>query len=127
MCYVTGKLALEDLRKDREPFALLAEFDRLASIPLWPGFDPRRVPIAVYNGEQTFLFRHLKVVEGFMTIADRQDVQVFAGQHPSVRANTAIELEGISTATAIMDRSKECLLKERAALLIHEAFHSVSA
>lgn len=38
--------------------ALLAEFDRQAAKALWPGFDPRRTPLAIYDGRVTWLVRH---------------------------------------------------------------------
>ena len=32
--------------------------DSLAGEEMWPGFDARRIPLAVYDGINTYLFRH---------------------------------------------------------------------
>ena len=29
--------------------AVLAEFDRMAELPLWPGFDAKRIPLAIQS------------------------------------------------------------------------------
>lgn len=35
------------------------EVERISGeITLWPGFDPRSFPLAVFDGERTYLFRH---------------------------------------------------------------------
>jgi hypothetical protein len=48
-----------------DAFAIVAEADRLAARELWPGFDPRTVPVAIHDGEQTLLFRHPSPPAGF--------------------------------------------------------------
>lgn len=90
----------------------------------WPGFDPLSIPLAVYTGAQTFLFRHPSPPEGFSPEAQPSGPAVFQGRHPSVTANTNAELGGVATATLLADglgagRGPT----ELAAIALHEAFH----
>jgi hypothetical protein len=103
-----------------DPFAVLAEFERLARLRLWPGFEPK-VPLALSDGQRTILFRHPAPPSGFAKFPDRSGVWIFSGRHPAIHANTALELNGIYTATLIMDERRSA--KELAAMLLHEAFH----
>jgi hypothetical protein len=90
------------------PDAVVREFDRMTEKQLWPGFNARSVPLAIFDGAQTVFFRHPKVRDAY------------PGQHPAVRANTSIEIEGVRTATLIAgDRTASAA----AAILAHEAFH----
>lgn len=105
-----------------DPFAVVQEADRLAARDLWPGFDPRRIPVAIYDGEQTLLFRHPAPPDGFQPISEREGVWTYAGRHPNVTANSSAELGGVRTAT-LMPPMAAVQLRARAGLLIHEAFH----
>lgn len=92
---------------------------------LWPGFDPRSIPLAVYDGERTFLFRHPAAPAEFAPLmgADPGTV-VMTGRHKSVTANSSADVGGVPTATMILaPRSESETLREVAALAIHEAFH----
>ena len=100
---------------------VLHEFDRIGEKPLWPGFEPRRVALEVYDGTSTYLYRHPKPPEGFRPVEGKPELFVFTGKHDSVRANTGTELNGVPTATA--DLSKGGSLPAAVALLIHESFH----
>jgi hypothetical protein len=102
--------------------AIIAEVDRLAGMELWPGFDPAAVPVAIYDGENTLLFRHPAPPTGFYESPEHPGVLRYAGRHPSVAANTSIELNGVRTAT-LMPGAEGASLRRRAGLLIHEAFH----
>ncbi|MEK6571528.1 MAG: hypothetical protein AABZ61_09170, partial [Bacteroidota bacterium] len=106
-----------------DPFAIIAEFDRIASDSLWPSFDPRSIPVAIYDGEKTYLFRHPSPPKEFSKIEDHKDAWVFKGQHPTLRANTDIDLNGTRTATIILDQSTRRSVRELAAIVIHETFH----
>ncbi len=92
---------------------------------LWPGFDPTMVPLAIFTGEQTFLFRHPSPPEGFTPGGGiPAGVHVFAGRHPAVTANTSADIGGSSTATLLADRSRGSRSPTAlAATAIHEAFH----
>ncbi len=105
------------------PADIVAEFDRLATQPLWPGFDPRSTPIAIYDGEKTWLFRHPNPPEGFARDSNREGVWTYPGQHPAVRANTSAELGGVTTATFIINAGANRTLTQSAGIVIHETFH----
>ena len=88
------------------------EVQRIAgSRTLWPGFEPLSIPLAIYDGEKTWLFRHPSPPEGFSP--------TWPGRHPSVNSNTSEEIGGRTTATLMADRPGS----EPAAVALHEAFH----
>ena len=89
---------------------------------LWPGFDLLAVPLAVYDGERTVLFRHPAPPEGFGPDREDPTASVYEGRHGAVAANSSAQIGGVSTATVLLDvpgRSAADL----AALAVHEAFH----
>jgi hypothetical protein len=87
--------------------------------PLWPSFDPLAIPLALYDGQVTWLFRHplpppeFGPGQGGARIAD--------GRPESLRANTGAEIGGVSTATLILTGGRSA--RDWAALAVHEAFH----
>lgn len=101
--------------------AVLAAFDALAGQPLWPGFEPRRIPVAIYDGEQTWLVRHPAPPAGFLRKSEF--LWAFPGQHPEMRANTSTEIGGVRTATLLLTTTGERDARQWAAILIHETFH----
>jgi hypothetical protein len=105
-----------------DPFAVVAEADRLAERDLWPGFDPRAIPVAIYDGERTLLFRHPTPPAGFQPLSRGNGVWSYPGRYPSVTANSSVEIGGVSTAT-LMPAAGTVPLLDRAGILIHEAFH----
>ncbi|MCI0401950.1 MAG: hypothetical protein L0212_00320 [Acidobacteria bacterium] len=105
------------------PADIVKEVDRLAQQSLWPGFDPRLTPVAIYDGERTWLFRHPNPPEGFARDTSREGAWVYPGQHPEVRSNTSINLGGVSTATAILTRTAGRSVTDLAGVVIHETFH----
>lgn len=106
------------------PFAVMAALDSLGERKLWPAFDPRRVPVAIYDGEHTYLFRHPDSPAEFVTSPELDSVGLFVGRHPAVRANTWIELGGVPTATIALAAGSRGSALELAALVAHEAFHA---
>jgi hypothetical protein len=111
------------------PVAIMAEVDRVARRPLWPTFEPRQTPVAIVHEAQTFLFRHpapppgFQPWPGFPGRTERCAVSVFQGDHPALRANTSLLLEGVPTAVLIVETPSRQSTRELAALVIHEAFH----
>jgi len=97
-----------------------AEFDRLAVLPLWPGFEPLKTPVAIYDGERTILVRHPSPPEGFKA---EEDFRVFPGRHPAMNANNGVDLGGVKTATLIVHPEAGPSAREWASTLIHETFH----
>ncbi|HEY0083699.1 MAG TPA: hypothetical protein VGB61_12975, partial [Pyrinomonadaceae bacterium] len=105
----------------RDVYAVVAEVDRIASRTiLWPEFDPRRIPVEIYDGRNTLLFRHPAPPAGFVSLSSRQGVWAFPGRHETVTANASVKLGGVWTATAMIDSASKLSLKARAALVIHE-------
>jgi hypothetical protein len=103
------------------PLAVEQELERIGgSGPrFWPGFAPLAIPLALYDGQATWLFRHphppaeFGPGEGGARIAD--------GRPDSLRANTGTEIAGIPTATLLLAGSRAA--RDWAALALHEAFH----
>jgi len=99
--------------------------ERLAAAgSYWPLFDPVAVPLAIYDGQRTYLFRHPAAPEGFAATGDGSSVLAFEGRHPAVTANSSTEIGGTATATLMIDESApKRRVTELAGIAIHEAFH----
>ncbi|MBK7596316.1 MAG: hypothetical protein IPJ11_14015 [Gemmatimonadetes bacterium] len=99
-----------------------AEFLRLASLTaLWPGYRPEGIPLAVFTGDHTYLFRHPSPPPEFTTV---DGVASMPGRHPAVTANSSATIGGIGTATLLADGVRGALpVTDQAAVALHEAFH----
>jgi hypothetical protein len=89
---------------------------RLAAQPLWPGFQPEKTPLEIFDGKNTYLLRHPAPPAEFKPLNGHPGFWVYAGKHSNVRANTSVELVGVWTAT--VEDSMD------PAVLIHECFHA---
>ena len=112
----------------RDVFSLMEEVDRRSEPGCWPGFFPRSIPAAIFDGRDTYLFGFGRPPEGFAPVRGRPDVFVFPGQHEAVIANRRVRLDGTWIATTIPGfgpsgnhRSKT--LADIAAVVLHEKFH----
>jgi len=76
---------------DPGPVAVMAEFDRQTASELWPGFDPKKIRVEIFDGRQAWLFRHPKPPEEFNENPEHPGLRVYNGRHPSIRSNTNIE------------------------------------
>lgn len=106
--------------------AVEAELERMAAAQsFWPGFDPLSIPLAVYDGQQTYLFRHPAPPSGFSPVQGADPpTQVYAGRHPAVTSNSSAELGGVMTATLLADGANPAHPPaELAAVALHESFH----
>jgi hypothetical protein len=101
----------------------MALVDRMPALSLWPGFDPRTVPVAVFDGRRTLLFRHPAPPPEFAPLEGFPGALTFAGRHSSVRANTSVDLNGVKTATVTLEGPSALRPERLAALVVHEAFH----
>ncbi|HEV7509024.1 MAG TPA: hypothetical protein VGS07_29380 [Thermoanaerobaculia bacterium] len=104
--------------------AVFAEFDRMAGLTLWPHFEPKKIPLAIYDGERTFLIRHPSPPSGFVK---QGEVWIYPGQHPLMRANTHVDLAGVPTATLLLPPEGHGDARHWAATMIHESFHVFQA
>ncbi|MES1242114.1 MAG: hypothetical protein ABUT39_10880 [Acidobacteriota bacterium] len=119
----SGVAAAQDSER---AFAVEREVLRIAAErALWPKFDPLSIPLAVFTGERTYLFRHPAPPEGFTAVPDGRALAfVFPGRYPAVTANTSAEVGGTLTATLLADRSDPATTtNDLAAVALHEAFH----
>lgn len=119
---LTGQSEPAALRLEREVTAL--GHTRGSGI-LWPGFDPVAVPLAVFDGDRTWLFRHPSPPDEFAAMSQATPtVRVMTGRHEAVTANSSAEIGGVPTATVILTPSSPgASSPSRAALAVHEAFH----
>ena len=102
--------------------AIAAEVERLGTAPLWPGYEPLRIPLAIYTGSATFLFRHPAPPEGFAPAGD--GVHRWEGRHPAATSNSSADIGGTSTATLLADGPRAAQQPTvLAAVALHEAFH----
>lgn len=102
---------------------VMASYGRMGEGYLWPGFEPGTVPIAIYDGEDTWLFRHPSPPVGFRAVPGTDEASVFRGRHEAIRANTSTELGEATTAVMILEGRADESARELAGLLVHEAFH----
>lgn len=120
------------LEKTDRPVADVFEvMDKVAELnvrPLWPGFDTEKIPVAVFDGLNTYLFNASEKPDGFSPLPQKPAVFFFAGQHENVRGNSVIRLAGHWTATSVLsNRSRrsgeEYGIRDMAGIIIHEQFH----
>ena len=88
---------------------------------VWPGFDPSTIPVLLFDGTTSWLSGHPGTPDGFRP-AGRPGLQMYAGRHPEVTANSSVELAGTQTAT-IMPFRADLTAAARAGVVAHEMFH----
>ncbi len=98
-------------------------FLRIAAAPLWPGFEPGKTPVGIYDGKATWLFGHPRPPEAFAEPADGAPGRVCPGQHEAVRANSSAEIGGVAVATVLLAPDERRTADEMASVAVHEAFH----
>jgi hypothetical protein len=113
---------------DSPALALNREVVRVAGLKngagLWPGFDPLAVPLAVFDGKRTWLFRHSQPPAEFTLATEAAGVYVQLGRNAAVTANTSADIGGVSTATLLLGPLPSPFsVNDMAAVAIHEAFH----
>jgi hypothetical protein len=95
---------IEKFRPSPEPsrvFSVLEAIDAAAKQPLWPGFNPSTMPIAVFDGDKTYLVRHPSPPPEFSPVPNRPGILVFDGQYPAVVANSTRDIGGLRTGTVL--------------------------
>jgi hypothetical protein len=106
--------------------AVELEVERIAAAQvLWPGFDPLSVPLAIFDGQQTWLYRHPKPPAGFAPVAGSVPAaQASAGRFPAITSNSSAAIGGVMAATVLADGERgKSTPAELASVAIHEAFH----
>lgn len=91
---------------------------------LWPGFEPLRIPAAIYDeaAGQTFLFRHTSPPAEFRPVAGETQTLSAPGRYEGITANTNGSIGGTGTALMLLPKNTEGT-PARSAVLVHEAFH----
>jgi hypothetical protein len=128
-----ARLEVDEMPVNMEDGLVVSLINRIKEIAagqvLWPGFDPTGIPLAFYNGKNTFLFGHPAPPGEFIQMQmEGAPVWFFPGRHRTIVANTHIELAGELVATIMLDptlnspeNSPE--LNTLAGVAIHEMFH----
>lgn len=115
-----------------EPFFnvkdVIKEVDKIGQLNLWPGFEPQKIPTAIYDGKNTYLFNHPSPPEGFELSAINSEVIYYKGQYSQVRGNSRVLINNVWTATSVLsNKSKrtgeEYNLRDLAGIIVHEQFH----
>lgn len=104
------------------PQRVYTEFNRLATDSLWPGFDPRAIAVAVYDGSDTWLFGHGAPPAEFHQTSDSL-AATYSGRHPIVTVNTSTVLAGEPTAAVLLRFDIDDDPTSWAGVAIHESFH----
>ncbi len=119
LCLLTMASALQS---QPTVFDVNKEFERMSAKSLWPGFKATNYPLAIFDGKNTYLFRHPSPPKEFKEMDDRRGVYVAEGRQ-GVYSNTHAQIGGKLTATAIIGSGQRSSLAQLGALMIHEAFH----
>jgi ketosteroid isomerase-like protein len=95
---------------------------------LWPGFEPAKIPVLVFDGRDTYLFHSPAVPDGFVRAERHPEVFVFKGQHPQALGNSITRMGETWTATSVLSASSRRTgeryeLKDLAGIIVHEQFH----
>jgi hypothetical protein len=101
---------------------VIAAYRRMAAHSPWPGFDAGLVPVAVFDGDTTWLSGHPHPPLDTFRLAVG-GLYAMPGRHPAITANSSAELGGVMTATLLLDRTRSTTATSWAATLTHEAFH----
>ncbi|MEF3304973.1 hypothetical protein [Paenibacillus sp. GYB003] len=105
------------------PVEMMERVDKMAANRLWNGFDMRRIPVAVFDGTSTWLFGHDKPGDRFHPIDGRPDTYLYEGLHDSVRGNSVAVVNGVETATVMLDGIAGDDVSVAASVVVHEMFH----
>ena len=101
--------------------SIIRAFDEAGTKAIWPGFDAKAWPIAVFDGERTVLLRHPSPPPEFTAVPGRPGVLVFPGRYPAVTGNSTRDIAGVRTATVVATTAEEV---ENALLAsVEEVFH----
>ncbi|MGE5349807.1 MAG: hypothetical protein ACM3NP_11105, partial [Actinomycetota bacterium] len=81
---------------------VMKEHAAISEINLWPGFAPEKIPVAVYDSVNTWLFFSDQPPEGFSPAENFEGAFFFEGQYPPVRGNSVVRLGEVWTATSVL-------------------------
>ena len=107
---------------------VMKEHVAIAEMQLWPGFNAKEIPVAVYDSINTWLFFADQPPEGFKKADYDTGIYVFEGQFPLVRGNSVVRLGETWTATSVLSNysrrtDERYTPKDLAGIIVHEQFH----
>ncbi len=107
---------------------VMREHAAIAEINLWPGFNIKEIPVAVYDSINTWLFFSDHAPEGFRKADDFDGAFIFEGQYPLVRGNSVVRFGETWTATSVLSNhsrrtNERYTPKDLAGIIVHEQFH----
>jgi hypothetical protein len=107
---------------------VMREHAGIAETNLWPGFNVKEIPVAVYDSVSTWLFFADQPPEGFRQSDEGDGVFVFEGQHPLVWGNSVVRFGETWTATSVLSNysrrtNERYTPKDLAGIIVHEQFH----
>lgn len=90
----------------------------------WPGFDPTAGPLAVHDGERTFLFGHREPPQGFEPLRGWEGAAAAPGAPPWRPPTGLPTVEGVPTAAVASPPGAPPGPRALAAALLREAFRA---
>jgi hypothetical protein len=117
-----GNVAVADI------WQVMSEHSGIAEESLWPGFYIKKIPVAVYDSINTWLFFSDYAPDGFEPAKGDSEVYIFKGQYPLVRGNSIARFGETWTATSILSNysrrtNERYTPKDMAGIIVHEQFH----
>jgi hypothetical protein len=107
-----------------DAMAIEQGISKRAQESLWPGFEPKSVPLAIFDGKRTYLFRHPSPPDGYSPLAGYPNSFSKDGRDAAITANTNVELGGEGTATLLLNPEHPLgSVNKATAVAVHEAFH----
>jgi hypothetical protein len=112
-----------DLFGTIDPSNLAEQEKLLAGRIEWEGFNPASIPALLFDGINSYLINHPAPPTDFKEYDKTAGIYFSPGRYPELKANTAVEINGIKTACLDLEISKIPDITEITALLLHEKFH----
>lgn len=90
---------------------------------LWPGFDPSQWPLSIFDGLNSYLFRHPHPPAEYRSLVSPAGA-VRSGREPLNTANSTAMIGGVTTATMNINGNGIARADALASLAVHELFHA---
>ncbi len=104
-----------------DPVEFARSLDAAAMRNVWPGFDPAKCAVALFDGSKTWLLHHPSPPPEFAPVPGRPGVLAMEGQHPEVVAMSNRDIGGVRTATCLVRPGGNSPGARRG--IVHEVFH----
>jgi len=102
--------------------AVLTALGRMETREFWPGFRPDTIPLALYDGDRTWLAGYgTAAPDGFAPAEG--GLLVHEGRHPAVRGNMPTRMGDRAVAVVLLPILAGSGARQAAAVAVHEKFH----